>query len=115
MVNGSLMNVGGTSAATPTFASVISYLNDIRLSKGLPTLGHINPFLYEAARQNKGAFTDITSGNNQYGCCTTGFTAIEGWDAITGLGTPNFDVLSQLVLDPTMFPHLYDDDDDDAN
>ena len=27
-----------------------------------------------------------------------GFTAIEGWDAATGFGTPDFEKLSQLVM-----------------
>ena len=106
MVNGSLMSVGGTSASTPVFASVVSLLNDIRLSNGLPTMGHINPFLYEAFETSKGAFTDILKGHNQYGCCTSGFEAMEGWDPITGIGTPVFQVLSKLVLSKELFPFL---------
>ena len=37
--------VAGTSCASPTFSGVVSLLNDIRLSKGLSTLGFLNPFL----------------------------------------------------------------------
>ena len=35
-----------------------------------------------------GAFHDITSGNNSFGGLT-GFSAGTGWDAATGLGTPD--------------------------
>jgi len=32
---------------------------------------------------------DITSGSNP-GCGTAGFSAVSGWDPVTGLGTPNY-------------------------
>ncbi len=31
------------------------------------------------------------------GCGTNGFTATQGWDPVTGLGTPNFQKLSAIV------------------
>lgn len=34
-------------------------------------------------------FNDITMGGNK-GCGTPGFTAVPGWDPVTGVGTPNF-------------------------
>lgn len=68
--------VGGTSAAAPTFASVITLLNDVRLSQGKPTLGFLNPWLYAIGRRG---LTDITSGSSA-GCNTTGFAATNGWD-----------------------------------
>ncbi|KAF7800219.1 hypothetical protein EIP86_011466 [Pleurotus ostreatoroseus] len=37
----------------------------------------------------QGAFNDITNGTNP-GCGTEGFSAVRGWDPVTGLGTPNF-------------------------
>ena len=36
---------------------------------------------------------DITSGNNKVSACPAGFPAVEGYDAITGLGTPDFSFL----------------------
>ena len=42
------------------------------------------------------AFNDITTGNNP-GCGTPGFNATQGWDPVTGLGTPNFEKLRALV------------------
>ena len=60
VVDGSAEGVEGTSCASPTFASVISLLNDERISAGKPPLGFLNPFLYA----NPGAFNDITSGTH---------------------------------------------------
>ena len=45
-IGGKAASVGGTSAASPTFASIISLLNDARISKGLPALGFLNPMIY---------------------------------------------------------------------
>jgi tripeptidyl-peptidase-1 len=42
-------------------------------------------------------FDDITEGVNP-GCGTDGFPAVEGWDPITGLGTPKFAKLRDLLL-----------------
>merc|ERR1712224_1125504 len=40
-------------------------------------------------------------------CCEHSFAASPGWDAVTGLGSPNFEILSNLVLNnKTAFPNL---------
>lgn len=40
-------------------------------------------------------------------CCEYSFAASPGWDAVTGLGTPNFQVISNLVLNvESPFPSL---------
>ena len=87
--NGETGPVGGTSASTPIFASVVALLNDQLAAKGQKPLGFLNPWLYGPA---KGALTDITSGSNP-GCSTNGFPAKAGWDPVTGLGTPIFSKL----------------------
>ncbi|KAF7981545.1 hypothetical protein HWV62_33141 [Athelia sp. TMB] len=84
----------GTSASTPAAAAVISLLNDYLISKGKPPLGFLNPFLYSKGHSG---FKDITSGGNE-GCGTDGFKALEGWDPVTGFGTPNFVELQKLVI-----------------
>ncbi|CCL99285.1 uncharacterized protein FIBRA_01301 [Fibroporia radiculosa] len=89
--------VGGTSASSPTFAAIISLLNDARLANGLSPLGFLNPLLYQLGASTPSAFNDITVGNNP-GCGTEGFNATIGWDAVTGWGTPNFGVLKEIVL-----------------
>jgi hypothetical protein len=40
-------------------------------------------------------------------CCLESFSAVPGWDAVTGLGSPNFGVISNLVINPdTPFPAI---------
>ncbi|KAK0243100.1 tripeptidyl peptidase A [Armillaria nabsnona] len=88
------ISVGGTSASSPTAAGIFALLNDARLTKGLPTLGFVNPLLYKD--KISATFNDITEGNNP-GCGTPGFNATKGWDPITGFGTPNFGWLKELL------------------
>jgi tripeptidyl-peptidase-1 len=101
VVNGGrTISVGGTSASTPTFSGIVTLLNDIRLNAGKSTLGFLNPFLYGI--NNAQAFFDVTQGDNKgTQCCRSaandGFNCAPGWDPVTGLGTPNFQVLATLV------------------
>ncbi|MGA3188814.1 MAG: S53 family peptidase [Bryobacteraceae bacterium] len=72
----SLEPIGGTSASTPLWASLIA-----RLNQGLQArCGFINPVLYTHCAT--GVLNDITSGNNG------AYKAAVGWDACTGLGSP---------------------------
>jgi len=90
VVNGKTESVGGTSASAPTFAAIISLLNDKRLSAGKPTLGFLNNWIYQTAAAHSDAFFDVTTGSNGDGCCGSGFQCARGWDPITGVGTPNY-------------------------
>jgi len=54
------VHVSGTSCAAPTFAGVVSLLNDVRLSNNQPTLGFMNPLLY-GKLMGKG-FVDVNEG-----------------------------------------------------
>ncbi|CAA7260134.1 unnamed protein product [Cyclocybe aegerita] len=85
--------IGGTSASSPAFAGLVALLNDARFEAKRGPLGFLNPLLY-----SKGAstFNDVTGGGNP-GCGTLGFNATEGWDPVTGLGTPNFGKLKDIV------------------
>ncbi|KZT64349.1 subtilisin-like protein [Daedalea quercina L-15889] len=89
VTGGAAEPVSGTSCASPTFASIISLLNDELIAAGKSPLGFLNPWLYSTAAS---ALTDITSGDNP-GCNTDGFSATTGWDPVTGLGTPVFSKL----------------------
>ncbi|KAG0697324.1 peptidase S8/S53 domain-containing protein [Suillus ampliporus] len=91
---GQTVAAGGTSCAAPTFASLVSMLNDARINAGKASLGFLNPFLYSTGYK---ALNDIIQGNNP-GCGTQGFNATVGWDPVTGYGTPNFEKLKGLVL-----------------
>jgi tripeptidyl-peptidase-1 len=56
-------------------------------------VGFINPVLYA----NPSALNDIKKGNNP-GCLTNGFSAVSGWDPVTGLGTPNYTKLLKVFM-----------------
>ncbi len=72
--------VGGTSAVAPLWAALVALINQ-KLGK---PVGFINPLLYPIAS----AFHDITQGNNDSGGLRY-YQAQAGWDACTGLGTPD--------------------------
>ncbi|KAH9062451.1 subtilisin-like protein [Lactarius vividus] len=84
--NGNEQVEEGTSIATPVVAGIISLLNDWLILTGQEPLGFLNPWLY--GRGFRG-LNDITEGSNP-GCNLDGFSAVVGWDPVTGLGTPNF-------------------------
>jgi len=76
-VDGKTMVIGGTSAVAPLWAGLIALAN----AQNKASAGFINPTIYMAGA--KKAFRDITQGNNG------AFSAGPGWDACTGLGSPN--------------------------
>ena len=88
--------VMGTSASTPTVAGIISMVNEHRLKANKPVMGFLNPFIYK----NPSAFFDVTSGCNE-GCLEgdKGFCAAEGFDPVSGYGTPNFPDLVKAAMD----------------
>ena len=95
-IDGSFYAVGGTSAAAPVFASMVARINDARLQVGKTPVGFVNPVLY--ARFDEVIRTDVVSGANG-GCgVEEAFSAAEGWDAVTGLGTVDFGKLMDLYL-----------------
>ncbi|KAK3321370.1 peptidase S8/S53 domain-containing protein [Cercophora scortea] len=84
---------GGTSASCPIFASLLNRIVEERLKVGKGPIGFVNPVLY----MYPGVLNDITNGSNP-GCGTEGFRAVEGWDPVTGLGTPDFGRMLGLFL-----------------
>jgi kumamolisin len=79
LIDGTQSVVGGTSAVAPLYAGLFALINELLVKSGKPRAGHVQPALY----QNPQIFRDITSGNNG------AFSAGPGWDATTGLGSPN--------------------------
>ena len=77
-IRGQNVTVGGTSAATPLWAALFARVNQgIGGRAGLPLATLYGPLL------TAGALNDITTGDNG------AYTAGAGWDACTGLGSPN--------------------------
>ena len=81
LVDGQEQVIGGTSAVAPLYAGLIALFNQ-NLGQ---SVGFLNPLLY--TRMGPGAFRDITVGNNN------GYDAKAGWDACSGLGSPNGSVI----------------------
>jgi len=96
ILDGVPQSVDGTSCSSPMFAGMVSLLNGVRLQAGKNPLGFINPLLYSSFNEDPTSFFDVTQGYNGEGCCP-GFNATKGWDPVTGLGTPNFEVLLKIV------------------
>ena len=89
---GGWIESGGTSASAPLWAGIVAVANQMA---GHP-LGFINPALYKLAASNTYAqdFFDITTGDNtNRRANVTGYPAVQGWDPVTGLGTPNAEKL----------------------
>lgn len=91
--NGTEGVISGTSASTPLMAGILALVNDALLSCGRKPLGFLNPWLYKRGHK---AFTDITQGSAA-GCGVDGFAAKEGWDPVTGFGTPIFTELVEVA------------------
>jgi len=94
--------VNGTSCAVPVVAGIISLLNDFLLANGKSPLGFLNPWLYG---KGSPAINDIKSGSNP-GCGTKGFSAVAGWDPVTGVGTPDFVDMQQELFKQRIRPSL---------
>ncbi len=86
-VDGSDTVIGGTSAVAPLWAGLIARIN----SSNGKSIGYINPMLYS----NQPAFNDITQGNNG------DFAAAPGWDACTGMGSPNGAKIASILVGKT--------------
>ncbi len=74
---------GRTSAVAPLMAGLVARLNQAKKKN----VGFLNPFLY--ANAAKGVVHDVTSGTNAIHATAKGYEAGAGWDACTGLGTPD--------------------------
>jgi kumamolisin len=86
-------NYGGTSFAAPMWAGYIALVNQQLAANSQPTIGFLNPTIYQ---QNVGSqyaadFHDITSG-------TSGsYSAVTGYDLVTGWGSPNSGLIAALT------------------
>ncbi|KAJ6789505.1 hypothetical protein PWT90_07165 [Aphanocladium album] len=92
--NGRSELIGGTSMSAPIVAAIFNRINEERLAAGKPVIGFVNPALYK----NPSMFNDITLGKQGSGggaCKNKAFSAVSGWDPVTGLGTPNYPAFSK--------------------
>jgi len=100
LVDGQNEQVGGTSAVAPLWAALVARIN--QKLKG--RIGFVNPQLYALAA-GSGAFHDITTGNNRVSYRqfkNVGYDAGPGWDAGSGLGSPDGTALSNVLKAGTL-------------
>ncbi|KAF7197253.1 Aorsin [Pseudocercospora fuligena] len=83
----------GSSLSAPIWGAMITLINEERTAIGKGPVGFVQPVLYKHPE----IFNDITNGTSD-GCGTSGFKAVEGWDPITGLGTPNFPKMLEVFM-----------------
>ncbi|HEY4389682.1 MAG TPA: S53 family peptidase [Ktedonobacteraceae bacterium] len=94
---------GGTSAGAPQWAGITALLDQSIQAR----FGALNPALYSIDRSNQftQVFHDVVSGSNTYigkgahgvAIDVPGYTAGYGWDAVTGLGTPDISHLAEFL------------------
>ncbi len=111
---------GGTSAASPLWASLTAQVDAVFADAGLPRLGYYNDLLYQSAAVAPGAFNDVTLGNNVSSYYIVdqqvagsvydpnlgswivptglGYAASAGYDLASGLGTPNGLLLARTLM-----------------
>jgi subtilase family serine protease len=91
VVNGNFVTgYGGTSFAAPRWAGFLALVNQQSVANGKGTVGFINPALYNlgVSTSYSSAFHDITSGSNPPSAGGSGFSAVRGYDLVTGWGSP---------------------------
>jgi len=86
-VDGTDTVFGGTSAVAPLWAGLIARINQANAAAGGGPVGFINPALYG----KPSVLNDVTKGNNG------DFEATAGWDAASGLGSPNGAAIAALL------------------
>lgn len=96
---------------------MVSLLNEARIQKGGKPMGFLNPWIYNHTEM----WTDVTKGSNKIGrgevphvmsnqwscphclwrwqfALKYGWNCTEGWDPVTGLGTPIFPKMLAAAL-----------------
>jgi subtilase family serine protease len=92
--------IGGTSFGPPIWAGYIALVNQQLANNGSSPIGFINPTIYSqnVTSSYPSDFHDISSG-------TSGsFSAVPGYDLVTGWGSPNSGLISALAGSATQTP-----------
>jgi subtilase family serine protease len=103
-------DIGGTSLSCPQWAGLVAIADQINKFKyGQTGLGLINPALYKLASQPAKYAADYfdvahtaiagVNNDNQEDPSIPGYPATQGWDPVTGLGTPNAAALIPDLVD----------------
>jgi cysteine-rich repeat protein len=115
---------GGTSVSAPLFAGFLALANQRTARTGTGPIGFANPIMYAIAKASSAlyhsSFRDVTSGSNppdplalDHGFVPspidtptppTGFAAVDGYDLVTGLGSPTCGLIDQLASATPLVP-----------
>jgi kumamolisin len=99
IANGSITRNGGTSAAAPLMAALVTLINGARTNS---RVGFLSPQLYQLSAPGGSntigamACTDVTAGDNVT-AHVGGYSASKGYDAVSGWGTPDGKKLAALL------------------
>jgi kumamolisin len=94
VVSGKAEVVGGTSAVAPLWAGLAALINE----KAATPIGFFLPALYAADKLTN----DVTTGDNKPTGSDIGYSAGPGWDACTGLGSPDGQALFDALTAPAV-------------
>ena len=102
---GDCFNSGGTSASAPVWAGFLALVNQ---QTGGSPIGFLNPSIYALAQGADYAndFHDITTGNNFNPASPNAYSAVAGYDLVTGLGTPNGQTLINALAPAATGPNF---------
>jgi kumamolisin len=95
ITDGQLQSGGGTSLATPIWAGFTVLIDQFLRSSGQSPIGFANPVFYRLAANTQLSpppFHDVTVGGNVF------YAAGQGYDPVTGLGSPDVAALAQYIL-----------------
>jgi subtilase family serine protease len=84
---------GGTSIGTPQWAALFAKVNSLRGKLGKANLTQPQTYLYPDAEAD---YHDVTSGSN--GGCGSQCNAAPGYDYVTGLGSPQANLLIPALV-----------------
>ncbi len=108
VVNGSTVEYGGTSLASPICAAIFSLVNEARANAGQSPLGLVGPHIYPLNGASTPSFTDVkfSLSNNNYNSQDPAsevngvreYSAETGYDCCTGVGTPLGQQLAKALV-----------------
>jgi kumamolisin len=89
VLNGKVIQIGGTSWSAPVWAGFCALINEARVKAKKPLLPFLNPLIYPL--MGTSSFRDVQAGTNG------AFTAGPGYDMVTGIGVPNIKELIRAL------------------
>ncbi len=105
VIGGVAGGFGGTSSAAPSWAGFAAVMNEYAATAGAKPFGFLNTALYQIGANPTrygAAFNDIDDSDSSDGVTTTnacgvGYTAVTGYDLVTGWGTPTCGLVTDIT------------------